>query len=81
MAKAKAEVSGLVRQAMGEGLAEASGTALLSFIADFPQPKRPITITAAPTDPVPLAALAAMRPEDATARTALGKALNVTVTY
>jgi hypothetical protein len=81
VAKAKEEVSGLVRQAMGEGLAEASGTALLSFIADFPQPKRPITITAAPSDPVPLASLAAMRPDDTAARAALGKSLNVSVTY
>ncbi len=67
VAKAKAEASDQVRQAMGEGLAEASGTALLSFIADLPQPRRPITIT--------------LSPDDAAARTALGKSLNVSVTY
>ena len=79
--EAKAEISAAVRQAMGEGLSEASGAALLSFIADLPQPKRPITITAAPDAPVPVAALAAIRPDDTAARTALGKSLNVSITY
>jgi hypothetical protein len=79
--KAKADAMAKVALLAAVGVPAASVTALLGFIKDLPQPARPLSITVAPLEPIPLSAVAGKALDDDTARAALVKSLNLTVTY
>lgn len=62
------------------GVPEAAVKSLMAFAQDFPTPKGPITISAEPAAPVPLAQFATIQPGDAKSMD-LVQSLNVTVSY